>query len=79
MSGDNDPYLLTAVLDGNWNVLVRNKFLNGRVSQQTLGDGERYLYDYQFNGPEVIRTTVSLPSGEKKEFFFRDGILTDQK
>jgi hypothetical protein len=26
---DNDPYLLTAVLDGNWNVLVRNKFLEG--------------------------------------------------
>jgi hypothetical protein len=49
------------------------------VSQQTLGDGERYLYDYQFNGPEVIRTTVTLPSGEKKEFFFHDGILTDQK
>jgi hypothetical protein len=79
MGGDNDPYLLTAVLDGNWNVLVRNKFLNGRVSQQTLGDGERYLYDYQFNGPEVIRTTVTLPSGEKKVFFFHDGILTDQK
>jgi YD repeat-containing protein len=79
MGGDNDPYLLTAVLDGNWNVLVRNKFLNGRVSQQTLGDGERYLYDYQFNGPEVIRTTVTLPSGQKKVFFFHDGILTDQK
>ena len=79
MSGDNDPYLLTAALDGNWNVLVRNKFLNGRVSEQTLADGEVYRYEYQFNGAEVIRTTVTLPSGEKEEFFFHDGILTDQK
>jgi YD repeat-containing protein len=79
MSGDNDPYLLTAVLDGNWNVLVRNKFLNGRVSEQTLADGEVYRYEYQFNRAEIIRTTVTLPSGEKKEFFFHDGILTDQK
>jgi hypothetical protein len=79
MGGDNDPYLLTAVLDGNWNVLVRNKFLNGRVSEQTLADGEVYRYEYQFNGAEVIRTTVTLPSGEKKVFFFHDGMLTDQK
>jgi YD repeat-containing protein len=79
MGGDNDPYLLTAVLDGNWNVLVRNKFLNGRVSEQTLADGEVYRYEYQFNGAEIIRTTVTLPSGEKKEFFFHDGILTDRK
>src|SRR5437899_5090534 len=71
--------LLTAALDGNWNVLVRNKFLNGRVSEQTLADGEVYRYEYQFNGAEVIRTTVTLPSGEKKEVFFHDGILTDQK
>jgi YD repeat-containing protein len=79
MSGDNDPYLLTAVLDGNWNLLVRNKFLNGRVSEQTLGDGEVFRYEYQFNGAEIIRTTVTLPSGEKNVFFFQDGILTDQK
>jgi YD repeat-containing protein len=76
---DNDPYLLTAVLDGNWNVLVRNKFLNGRVSKQELADGEVYRYEYQFKGAEVIQTTVTLPSGDKKQFFFRDGILTDQK
>ncbi len=76
---DNDPYLLTAVLDGNWNVLVRNKFLNGRVSKQELADGEVYRYEYQSKGAEVIQTTVTLPSGDKKQFFFRDGILTDQK
>jgi hypothetical protein len=79
MGGDNDPYLLTAVLDGNWNVLVKNKFLNGRVSEQTLGDGEVYRYEYQFKGAEVTQTTVTLASGDKRVFFFHDGILTDQK
>ena len=79
MGGDNDPYLLTALLDGNWNVLVRNKFVNGRVSEQTLADGEVYRYEYESKGADVIRTTVTLPSGEKKIFFFHDGILTDQK
>jgi YD repeat-containing protein len=79
MAGDNDPYLLTAVLDGDWKMLVRNKFLDGRVSEQTLADGEVYRYEYQLKGAEVTRTTVTLPSGDKREFFFRDGILTDPK
>ena len=79
MSGDNDPYLLTAVLDRDWKMLVRSKFLEGRVSEQTLADGEVYRYEYQLKGAEVTRTTVTLPSGDKREFFFRDGILTDQK
>lgn len=76
---DNDPWLLTAVLDGDWNVLVRNKFINGRVSQQTLGNGEIYRYDYVFKGSEVVQTTVTLPSGEKKQFSFKDGILIGQR
>ncbi len=77
--GDNDPWLMTAVLDGDWNVLVRNKFTNGRVTEQVLGDGEVYRYEYQLNGREVVQTTVTLPSGEKKVFLFRDGRLVEQK
>lgn len=75
---DNDPYLLTAVLDGDWKLLVRNKFINGRVSEQTLGDGTIYRYEYQFKGAEVIQTTVTLPSGKKKVFSFNHGILVGQ-
>jgi YD repeat-containing protein len=74
-----DPWLLTAVLDGDWNVLLRNKYLWGRVSEQRLADGEVFRYEYQLKGRDVLQTTVTLPSGEKKTFSFRDGILTEQK
>jgi YD repeat-containing protein len=77
--GENDPWLLTAVLDGDWSVLVRNKFSNGRVTEQALADGEVYRYQYRLNGREVLETTVTLPSGEKKVFVFRDGRLVEQK
>lgn len=76
---DNDPWLLTAVLDGDWNVIVRNKFSNGRVIEQALSNGEVYRYEYRLNGREVLQTTVTLPSGEKKVFVFRDGRLVEQK
>lgn len=69
-----DPWLLTAVLDGNWNVLLRNKYLWGRVSEQRLSDGKLYRYEYQLKGREVLRSTVVLPSGEKRVFWFRNGV-----
>lgn len=71
---DVDPWLLTAVLDRNWNVLLRNKYWWGKVSEQKLADGELYRYEYQVKGREVLRTTVVLPSGKRKVFSFRDGI-----
>ena len=77
--GDNDPWLLTAVLDGDWNVLVRNKFFNGRVTEQALADGEIYRYEYRLKGSEVLQTTVTMASGEKKAFVFRDGRLVEQE
>lgn len=76
---DNDPWLLTAVLDGDWNVLVRNKFSNGRVTEQTLADGEVYHFEYLLNRQEVLQTTVTLPSSEKKVFAFHNGRLVEQK
>jgi len=74
-----DPWLLTAVLDRDWKVLLHNKYLWGRVSEQTLADGEVYRYEYQLQGPEVVQTTVTLPSGKKKQFFFQYERLTGQK
>jgi YD repeat-containing protein len=76
---ENDPWLLAAVLDGDWNVLVRNKFVNGRVSEQMLGDGQVFRFEYELKGSEVLRSTITLPTGEKKEFFFRDGKLIEQE
>ena len=74
-----DPWLLGAVLDGDWNVLLRIKYVNGRVSEQTLADGEKYGYDYTLKGTEVLQTKVTLPSGRQKQFFFQDGILIRQE
>jgi YD repeat-containing protein len=74
-----DPYLLTAVMDGDWNVLLRNKYLWGRVQEQQLAGGEIFRYDYRLKDRDVLQTTVTLPSGEKKTFSFRDGVLTDRK
>lgn len=74
-----DPWLLTAVLDGNSNTLLHNRYSWGRVSEQELADGEVYRYQYVLNGSSVLQTTVTLPSGEKRAFFFRDGRLIEQK
>ena len=70
-----DPYLLTAVMDGDWKVFLRNKYQWGRVIEQRLWDEEAFRYDYQLSGSEVLQTTVTLPSGEKKVFSFHGGIL----
>ncbi len=75
----NDPWLLTAILDGDWNVILQNKFLWGRVEDQKLADGKVYHYEYKLTGRDVLQTTVTLPSGEKKQFSFRHGILVEQK
>jgi len=74
-----DPWLLTSILDGDWNVLLKNKYLQGRVSEQKLANEEVYRYEYRLKGREVLQTTVALPSGETKLFSFRDGILIDRK
>jgi hypothetical protein len=66
-------------MDGDWNVLVKNQFSNGRVIEQKLADGKVYYYKYVLNRAEVLQTTVTLPSGEEKEFFFRNGRLIEQK
>lgn len=74
-----NPFLLTTVVDGDWNILLRIKYVDGRVSEQTLADGEKYGYEYRLKGTEVLQTTVTLPLGQKKQFFFQDGILTRQE
>jgi hypothetical protein len=67
-----DPWLLTAILDGDWHVLLKNKYLWGRVSEQNLANGEVYRYEYRLKGRKVIQTKVTLPTGESKLFTLRD-------
>ncbi len=74
-----DPWLLTAVLDGHGKTLLHNRYLWGRVSEQQLADGQTYRYEYKQQERDVLQTIVTLPSGEKKIFSFRDGMLIEQK
>jgi len=74
-----DPWLLTSVFDGKGNVVLHNRYLAGKVSEQALSDGEIFRYDYQANNGVVVETVVTFPGGEKKSFSFRDGIPVDQK
>ncbi len=70
-----DPYLLTAVMDSDWRILLENHYYLGRVYAQKLANGEIYRYDYALRGSEVLSTTVTFPSGAKKIFGFREGKL----
>jgi len=70
-----DPWLLTRVLDGGWNVLLENNYLWGRVAEQKLADNEVFKYEYKLNDREVEQTTVTLPSGVRKVFSFHGGIV----
>jgi hypothetical protein len=67
------------VVDGDWNVLLRFKYANERVSEETLADGETYSYEYKLKGAEVLQTTVTFPSGQRRQFFFEDGMLVGQE
>jgi YD repeat-containing protein len=74
-----DPWLLTEILDGKGKLILRNTFYLGRVSEQTLADGQVFHYDYRLERTgKVLQTTILLPSGEKKVFSFQNGILIHQ-
>jgi len=71
-----DPYLMTRVSDGNGRVLLKNVYKDtSRVSEQRLANGDVYRYDYVLDSQRnLVQTTVTLPSGEAKSFFFYHGI-----
>jgi YD repeat-containing protein len=75
-----DPYLMTSVVDGSGVALLKNIYDDaGRVSEQSLADGQvfryRYVVDERF---EIIETTVSGPTGERR-FSFQGGVVvTDE-
>jgi len=71
-----DPYLMTSVVDGSGVALLKNIYDNaGRVSEQSLADGQvfrhHYVVDERF---EIIETTVSGPVGERR-FSFQSGMV----
>jgi YD repeat-containing protein len=75
-----DPYLMTAILDGNGTALVENSYRDGsRVSEQRLADGQVFRYDYIFDARhQVIVTIVTFPNGKVTRFLFKDGVVTGE-
>jgi YD repeat-containing protein len=71
-----DPYLMTVVMDGEWNMLLQNSYRYGRVSAQKLADGEQYQYAYTYDSTRhnVVETDVTLPAGTTRKFFFEQGL-----
>jgi YD repeat-containing protein len=71
-----DPYLMTVVMDGEWNMLLQNSYRYGRVSAQKLADGEQYQYAYTYDSTRrnVVETDVTLPDGGTKKFIFEQGL-----
>jgi YD repeat-containing protein len=76
-----DPYLMTAILDRNWKVLLQNIYMDrSRISEQRLANGEVYRYSYVFNSKyEIVETIVTVPNGKKRKFFFQHGLPTTDK
>ena len=77
----HDPYFMTSVSNGSGTELLRNWYGDrSHVTKQKLADGRIYQYDYLFDRSyDVVETTVTLPTGRKKKFFFNQGKLVQQK
>jgi YD repeat-containing protein len=76
-----DPYLMTIIRDGSGRVMLTNLYRDSsRVSEQRLANGDVYRYDYLFDKQRnVVETTVTLPSGKTKRFFFQNGVASVTK
>jgi len=61
--------LMTAVLDGQGHVLVRNTYQGNVLASQVYsnGDSNRYQYVWSANKRYVIKVTVTMPDGSMRE------------
>ena len=65
-----DPYLMTAIVDGDGKVLLQDFYEDrGQVSKQKLANGDIYTYEYRFVKDEVAETIVNTPWGKTKLLF----------
>ena len=76
-----DPYLMTAIEDGDGRTLLRNEYSSrSRVSAQILADGQVIHYDYLYDRKgSIVETIVTLPTTGAQRFFFTNGISVSKK
>jgi len=74
-----DPYLMTAVMDGEGKVLLQNIYNDsdgGRISEQKLANGDVYRFEYIFVKQDIVETIVTDPVVGRRKFFFQHGVFT---
>jgi YD repeat-containing protein len=76
---DNAQHLLTfsasSSLDSPAVVMLRNEYVSGRLSKQTLADGKMYLYSYEAgDSTKVNQAFVTSPDGTRSDVsYLRNG------
>lgn len=74
-----DPYMMTAIRDGNDKVLLKNSYLpSGQISEQKVANGDVYRYRYIFKKGEIVETIVDQPSGERMFYFEGEKFLREK-
>jgi len=74
-----DPYLMTAVMDGEGKVFLQNIYNDsdgGRISEQKLANGDVYRFEYIFVKQDIVETIVTDPVVGRRKFFFQHGVFT---
>jgi YD repeat-containing protein len=71
--------LMTSIQDETSRVLLRNRYENGRVSEQVVADGGVYHYRYVLNREgQVEQTLVTMPDGVGTALAFDHGRLVSR-
>ena len=73
--------LMTAIEDETHRALVRNSYLDKRLSTQDFGNGQVYFYNYQLsaNGTYAETTDVTLPNGTMTRIGVGDSVSERMK
>ena len=76
-----DPYLMTAIEDGEGRTLLLNEYADrSRVSTQTLADGQVIQYDYLYDRKgSIVETIVARSNSSALRFFFTNGVPVSEK
>jgi YD repeat-containing protein len=66
---DYSGSLMIAILDGNGHELVRNIYSRNVLMEQVYPNGDVYRFQYVWNPSEwyVIKATITMPDGNKRE------------
>ena len=62
--------------DEHGRLLVKNTYEGGLVTQQELGNGDLYAYNYQWseNSFYAVKVVVRLPDGSQQEIATADSV-----